>query len=92
MIVAPFEGCIACYAGDTRTLIQFRGEPNWLIAGLMKLGLEQELARGIVLAYAAEELGCEPGTAPPEMQATYRVCRKCAAKAKLPVDTLIIQP
>jgi hypothetical protein len=85
-IVAPFESCIVCFAGDTTTCIAFEGEAEWMIAGLHKIGLPVDQAQATFLFIAASELGCEPGTVPDgRFTEVVRLCQRCAEKANVPV-------
>jgi hypothetical protein len=76
---APFESCIGCSKGDTTTIVQLRGQAEWLIAGLVHLaGISKAEAEAIVLIWA-EERGYAPGTIPPGWRDyAFRLCRDCA--------------
>jgi hypothetical protein len=79
MEVAPYESCIVCFRGDTTTAIGFRGEAEWCIAGLLRLGVPPDQAEATFLPFAKHELGCDPGTVPDgQIDYAVRLCRACA--------------
>jgi len=79
---APFESCVACFKGDTRTAVMLEGEAEFHIAALHHLsGIPLEQADGTVLVAAEHELGCDPGMVPAgRFQLGFRLCTDCAAK------------
>ena len=80
--VAPFQSCISCFRGDTKTVVQAEGEAEWHIAALMHwAGLPSEQATATFLFYCEHELGCEPGRVPDgRFTHAFRLCRDCAAR------------
>jgi hypothetical protein len=81
--LAPFDACIACYRGDTTTALAFRGEAEWILAGLHVLGLSEDEAYA-ALRRALEDEGWEG--APDEVPRgtlvkAFCVCKDCAKKA-----------
>jgi hypothetical protein len=80
--VAPFQSCVVCLRGDVTTMIVLRGQAEWAIAGLMRLGIPRDQAMGTVEKFAETELGCRPGKVPDgTFDYAARVCRECAEKA-----------
>jgi hypothetical protein len=65
--------CVVCLQGCD-TGLAFRGEAEWIIAGLQVLGLPAHEAETTVTAYT----GCEPGLVPDgELTVPVRVCEAC---------------
>lgn len=72
--------CTLCLRA-TDTAIGFEGEAEYLIAGLIWLGVENEVAYRMV----SEEFGCDPGMVPTGRHCLYvRLCAKCAAEGGYP--------
>lgn len=74
--VAPFEGCVCCYRGDTATGVVVVGEAKFITASLHRLtGLQlEEAVRLFELA-----TGCDRGKVPDGRLAVgFRLCRQCA--------------
>jgi phage tail sheath gpL-like len=80
--VAPYESCIACLKGDVSTAVAFRGEAEFIIAGIHKAaGIPVELATATFAAFAEQELGCDPGTVPTgQVTHAVRLCTDCAQR------------
>lgn len=81
--VAPFESCVACFKGDTRTSFVLEGSAEWCIVGLMKLAsLDEQTARALVHDYAENVHGCDPGMLPVgRIEFEVRLCRECASRS-----------
>lgn len=74
--------CIVCMR-PTDTALAFRGEGDWLIAGLMSLGIPRDQAY-LTLLHAWREHGrhVDDGMVPSgTLTETVRVCHKCVRKA-----------
>jgi hypothetical protein len=77
------ESCTVCLRG-TDTGLTLSGEPEWVIAALVNLGLPQE--QGLALLSSAT--GCEPGLVPDGGTAiSLRLCGRCAQRA--PIDVAV---
>jgi hypothetical protein len=89
--IAPFESCIACFKGDTRTAVLLEGEAEWHIAALMHwAGLDQETATATFQVYAEQNLGCDPGMVPSgRVENGFRLCRDCARKTGVEVSEVV---
>jgi hypothetical protein len=76
--VAPLESCIACFKGNTRTVVLVEGEAEWHMAALRRfVGLSQAEVSGIFRAY----FGCDPAMVPSvRVSCAFRLCRDCADK------------
>jgi len=59
--VAPFQSCVVCSKGDTDTAVGFRGEAEWCIAALSKLGMPLDQAEATFLYFAEQELDSSVG-------------------------------
>ena len=72
--------CVMCLRG-TDTALAFTGEAEWLIAGLINLGLARDDANRTAFAMF-EDMGCDPDMVP-EGRQTFgvRVCAECVSKA-----------
>jgi hypothetical protein len=58
--VAPFESCVSCFRGDTRTIVFIEGEAEWHIAGLSRLaGIPLDQADATFMHLAEHVLGCD---------------------------------
>ena len=78
--------CAVCLTG-TDTAVAFRGDAEWIIAGVHLLGISINEA-ALMLSLAT---GCDPGHAPPgELQYPVLVCRSCAdaSPGRFPVGPL----
>jgi hypothetical protein len=74
----PVKTCVACLR-ETDTGTGFVGPAAFAIAGLMTVGVEQEVALKMVLAYCQYELGCQPGKVPiADITYLVRLCSECA--------------
>lgn len=71
------RSCCVCLRG-TDTALAFKGEGEWLIAGIHSLGVPMDDAIPMV----SNALGAPPGEVPDGMvEIGVRVCSACAAKA-----------
>lgn len=94
------RACIACYAEQTETFVAFDGDVDWLLAGLVALGIPHEEADA-TLRYvwmteggnyglglkAIVKTGKSRKLGPLPLgrhQFSYAVCIKCAEKANMP--------
>jgi hypothetical protein len=75
--------CVVCLKG-TDTALAFRGEAEWTLAGLMRLGLPKKEAYATLEAFLTEfQPGHITGMVPPGVIAVpVQVCRRCAGKVK----------
>ncbi len=73
--------CVACLQG-TDTALAFRGEPEWLIAGLTRLGIPDDQATVMV----SQGLGSPAGQVPDvnTVELAFRVCQKCVDGSPFP--------
>ena len=80
--IAPHESCVACFRGDTTTIVCIRGEAEFIIAAMHQLtGLSLEEAQGTFQTMAEQDYGCDPGRIPAGVvTAGVRLCGDCAAK------------
>jgi hypothetical protein len=79
--VAPYHSCIVCFKGDTTIGLAFRGEAEWILAGVQTIGIPEEQAYPTLRA-GLEERGWTgaPGEVPGgEIVEGFRLCRECAA-------------
>lgn len=81
--VAPYDSCIACYRGDVTTAVAFQGEAEFVVAGIRRAtGIPLEQAEATFMAFAENELGCDPGMVPTgRITQAVRLCVACAMKA-----------
>src|SRR5205823_6520910 len=83
---APYHSCIGCYRGDTTTKLMFVGQPEFVAAGLTKIGIEEPVAVALVQSCAHDEYGCQRGMVPDgDMEIAVRLCRDCPHTAGLEV-------
>jgi hypothetical protein len=69
----------------TDTGLAFKGEAEWAIAGLLRLGVPEDEASATV------SLGTDsdPGKVPPGViTVAFRVCKSCADQAGMPVGLM----
>jgi len=80
-----FEGtCIVCLR-PTDTGLAFKGDGDFLVAGLTVLGLPMDEAAATVSYF----FGIPPGTVPSGVRTlTIQVCKDCVAKTSLPAPVL----
>jgi hypothetical protein len=72
------KGTCAVCLRPTDTGLAFRGEAEWVIAGLMGLRVPQEQAEAMLSGFT----GCGPGMVPVgEVTVPVRVCRRCVESA-----------
>jgi hypothetical protein len=90
MEVAPFESCIVCYRGDVMTGIAFRGEAEWVLAGLKVLGVPEEDVYPTLRVFLEEEgwTGAPDEVPSGQITVPVRVCADCAAKTPFSVGRL----
>ena len=90
MKVAPYNSCIACFRGDTTTVLALKGGAEWIIAAMHKAaGLSLEEASATFHVIAEQEIGCDPGMVPVgRLDFAVRLCRDCAAKTGATVAEL----
>lgn len=88
--VAPYQSCVKCYRGDVTTAVATQGEAEFHVAFLVKaLAIPEDEAIGTINVFAEQELGCDPGKVPGgTFTLIYRLCRDCAAKAKIKVGEI----
>jgi len=86
--IAPFDSCIACFKGDTRTVVLLEGEAEWCIVALSRwAGIGLEEAQATFLVYAEHDLDCEPGMVPDgRIEHGFRLCRECAEQTSVEVS------
>ncbi|MDO0938662.1 hypothetical protein QQY66_45690 [Streptomyces sp. DG2A-72] len=83
--------CIVC-GTPTDTGIAFRGEAEFLIAGLHKLGVPMKEAAIIVENMCSERYGTDPGMVRSGvLEWTVRVCAESAEKASFTKPGLLAQ-
>jgi hypothetical protein len=88
-VVPPHESCVGCFKGDTDTAVGFRGEREFAIVALEKMGLPREEAMASFLAFCELELGCDRGMVPGGVNTfVFRVCPDCAQRAGLTVGKI----
>lgn len=82
-----YEGtCLVCFQG-TDTGVAFRGSAEWLIAGLVTLGIPSDEATTMVCSF----FGCKRGMVPMgRVDLSVRVCDRCATKAKANIKVGLI--
>lgn len=82
--------CVVC-GTPTDTGLCFRGSPEFLILGLMKLGVPDREAKSMIEVMCANRYGCAPGTVPDrdDLEQFVRVCRACTGKVGF-VDPVLI--
>ena len=80
--------CIACVR-PTDTALGFRGEPEAHAAFLIALGVPKREAIATTESFLPE-FAAKYGSPDGLPQSIYRVCGKCAAKAKLPPPVLAL--
>jgi hypothetical protein len=69
----------------TDTGLAFKGEAEWAVVGLMRLGVPQDEAERTV----SIGTGSDPGKVPPGViTVAFRVCKSCADKAGMPVGLM----
>jgi hypothetical protein len=72
------DSCVVCFQGCD-TAVAFRGEAEWVVAGLSVLGVPMDQAATTVSMLAE----CEPGMCPEgQMTVAVRVCEACHAKSR----------
>jgi hypothetical protein len=72
------DSCIVCLRG-TDTALAFKGDAEWIITGLIMLGVPEDEA----LATISYVYGCPYGIVPDgTIRETFRVCGECVAGAK----------
>jgi hypothetical protein len=93
-LIAPYDSCIGCFRGDVDTAVAFRGEAEFIMAGLhVMCGIPEDQSEALVHMYAREDLGCEPGMVPGgEFTMIVQLCQECADrtgahKTRAPVGT-----
>jgi hypothetical protein len=88
--VAPYQSCIACFRGDTRTGFAAAGEAEFIVVAIHKTaGIPIDQAEGTFKVVAEHEMGCDPGMVPAgEVTALFRLCRDCADKTSTSVADL----
>ena len=75
--------CVACLQG-TDTALAFTGEAEWLVAGLVMLGIPEDAASLMVEAFFKEQ-GAKPGMVlDGEWVMPVQVCAECVAKSAAP--------
>jgi hypothetical protein len=80
------DSCAICRKG-TDTALVFRGEAEWLVAGLLNLGLSAETARISVSEY----FGSPPGQVPDGIHTVVmRVCLACVERSKAPFPAPVL--
>jgi hypothetical protein len=78
------DTCVGCMR-PTDTGLAFEGRAEWAVAGLVVLGLEEDVAV-VTLSVAT---GSEPGKAPRGSRwFGFRVCGECASRAEMEVGLL----
>jgi hypothetical protein len=78
------DSCIVC-GRSTDTGLGFVGETEWVVAGLVKLGVSEERAFTLV----SQMMGNPPWMVPDgEVSLAFRVCADCAGKVDLVVGPL----
>ena len=84
--VAPFDACISCFRGDTKTRLAFRGSFTGHVAFLEYIGLPEDHAMSSAnRAYDREEVA--DGEVP--ITCVYVVCEECAnpaGRAGVPIE------
>jgi hypothetical protein len=76
-----YQSCIACLKGDTTTVLALKGEGEFLMAAMQKIGVTEQDSRRLVLNAAQEHYGCTPGHLPVvDMEMLIRVCTDCGHK------------
>jgi hypothetical protein len=71
------QSCCVCLRG-TDTALAFQGEVEWLIAGLMSLGIPEQEAGAMV----SRHFGCPDGEVPCGcLTLPVRVCSECVSRA-----------
>jgi hypothetical protein len=86
--VAPYNSCIACYRGDTTTMLGLKGEAEFMIATLMRAGVPQDEATQVIDGVAHDRYGCDRGKVPTtDMELAVRLCVDCGAKVGLKLGT-----
>jgi hypothetical protein len=86
--IAPFESCAGCLKGDVDTALILEGEAEWIVAGLHHAsGATVEEAESMFELAEADGLTVKPNRGG-GMAYPVRLCRECAAKAKMPVEVL----
>lgn len=70
--------CIVCFQG-TDTGLMLRGDAEWIIAGLMHLGMRDFDEAAAVVAHGH---GCDPGMVPDGvLSPAIQVCESCVKKS-----------
>jgi hypothetical protein len=76
--------CVVCMR-PTDTGLAFQGRAEWAVAGLIVLGLEQDVA----VVTLSVSTGSDPGKSPTGSQwFGFRVCSECASRADMEVGLL----
>ena len=80
------DTCVLCLR-ETDTGLSFSGDAEWVIAGLIVLGVPEELATNMVSSATGDEAGLLPGG---QITFPVRVCRRCAVAGgvRLPVGLI----
>ena len=83
---ARLDTCVLC-SRETDTGLSFSGDVEWVIAGLIVLGVREEQATLMVSTATGTEAGMLPDG---EIILPVRVCRRCAVSggARLPVGLI----
>ena len=76
------DSCSVCLRG-TDTALAFAGSPDWVVAGMIVLGIPSDEATAM--------LSGTPGEVPnvASMKRAIRVCEECAARAGMSVGPLM---
>jgi hypothetical protein len=78
------DSCVVCLRG-TDSGVAFTGTAEWIVAGLVKLGVPEEEA----VATLSRATGCDPGMVPGgEFAFPIRVCEECADRTGLVVGLI----
>jgi hypothetical protein len=76
------DSCIVCLQG-TDTAIVLQGEPEWVVAVYMKLGIPAEQGSFMV----SSGFGCAPGMVPiGEITVQTKLCQDCAGPLPVGLD------
>lgn len=76
------RSCVACLRKNTDTVLAFKGDAEWVAAGLMALGVPEDEA-GSTVAYALT--GRVDEVPEGEVSMIFRVCETCAERPGFPV-------
>ncbi len=91
MKVAPFHACLACYRGDTGTVVNVDGEAEFIIAIISRItDMSIEEAEAVFVSMARQDLGAPRGLVPGgRVTVGIRLCRECATKNGVPAAALV---